>query len=72
MEICALASFIKHILSKPQLFGSLINPLSANLTKWSNILKQYVGNFRRIVWVCLTILWGWRLKVKLTQAILIN
>ena len=23
-----------------------INPLSANLTKWSNILKQFVGNSR--------------------------
>ena len=21
------------------------------------------GNFRRIVWLCLTILWDWRLKV---------
>ena len=49
MEVSVLASFIKHILSKPQLFGSLLNPLSASLTKWSNILKQYVGNFQRIV-----------------------
>ena len=23
---------------------------------------QFVGSCRRIVWVCLTILWGWRLK----------
>ena len=34
-----------------------INPLSANPTKWSNTLKQFVGFCRRIVWVCLTILW---------------
>ena len=38
------------------------NPLSANPTKWSNTLKQFVGYCRRIVSVCLTILWGWRLK----------
>ena len=31
----------------------LFNPLSANPTKWSNT---------RIVWVCLAIFWGWRLK----------
>ena len=39
-----------------------INPLSANPTKCSNTLKQFVGFCRRIVSVCLTILWGWRLK----------
>ena len=39
------------------------NPLRANPTKWSNILEQFVGKIRRIVWVCLTILWCWRLKV---------
>ena len=37
-------------------------PLSVNFTKWSNIFKQLVDNSRWIVWVCLTILWGWRLK----------
>ena len=40
-----------------------LNPLSANPTKWSVTLKQFVGFCWRIVWVCLTILWGWRLKV---------
>ena len=30
-------------------------------------LKQFVGNIWRIVWVCLTILWGWRLKDKENQ-----
>ena len=38
------------------------NPLSANPTKVSNTLKQFVGCCRRIARVCLTILWGWRLK----------
>ena len=38
------------------------NPLSGNLTKWSDTLKQFVGFCRRIVWVCLTILWGCYLK----------
>ena len=36
--------------------------LSANPTKWSNTLKQFISNSLRIVWVCLTILLGWRLK----------
>ena len=31
-------------------------------TKWSNRLKQFPGFCRRIVWVCLTISGGWRLK----------
>ena len=39
-----------------------INPLSANFTKWSNTLKQFVGFGRQIVWVYLTILQGWCLK----------
>ena len=43
-----------------------LNPLSANPTKWSNTLKQFVGNsrriVRRIVWACLTVLWNWRLN----------
>ena len=36
-----------------------INLLPANPTKWSYSLKQLVACCRRIVWVCLTILWGW-------------
>ena len=35
-----------------------VKPLSADPVKWSNTLKQFVSNSRRIVWVCLTILWG--------------
>ena len=38
------------------------NPLSANPTKWSNTLKQFVRCSQRIVWVRLTILWSWRLN----------
>ena len=38
------------------------NPLSANPTKCSNTLKQFVGNSQQTVWVCLTIWWGWCLK----------
>ena len=30
--------------------------LTANPTKWSNTLKQFVGSYLRIVWMCLTIL----------------
>ena len=37
----------------------IINPFSANPTKWSNTLKQFVGDSGQIVSVCLTILWGW-------------
>ena len=35
-----------------------LNPLSANPTKWSNTLKQFVELFECV----LTTLWGWRLK----------
>ena len=38
-----------------------LNPLSANLAKWSNTLKHFVGFCRLITWA-----WpfcGWRLKV---------
>ena len=45
----------------PSLFK--VNHLSANPTKWSNRLKQFIGNSGQIVWVFFTILWGWRLKV---------
>ena len=39
-----------------------LDPLSTNPTKWSNRHRQFVGKSKRIVWVCLTILWVWRLK----------
>ena len=35
-------------------------PLCTYPTKWSDTLKQFS---QLIAWVCLTILWGWRLKV---------
>ena len=31
------------LISFPVIFEILLNPLSANLTKWSNTLKQFVG-----------------------------
>ena len=40
----------------------IFEPFSTNPTKWSNTLKQFVGNRRRIVLVCLTILLGWWLR----------
>ena len=39
-----------------------IKPSSTNPMKWWNTLKQFFGKSRQIVWVCLTSLWGWRLK----------
>ena len=39
-----------------------INPLSTSPIKWSNTLKQFIGLCQWIIWVCLTILWSWRLK----------
>ena len=44
-------------------FLKVLNLLSANPTKWSNALKQFVGKSRQIVWVRLAILWSSRLKV---------
>ena len=48
-KLCAIG-FSKHTVN-------LFNPLSANTTKWSNTLKQFVGET-----VCVTTLWDWRLK----------
>ena len=44
------------------LFLVSFTPLSANPTKWSNTLKQFVGKSQLIVSVCLTIFWDWQLK----------
>ena len=52
--------YINFFLCSHRLFFSL--PLSTNFTKWSNKLKHFVGCCRRIVWVCLPILWDWHLK----------
>ena len=43
-------------------YQCLFNPLSAKLTKWPNISNNSWAICRRIVWVCLAILWDWRLK----------
>ena len=39
-----------------------VNNLSSKTTKWAKTLKHFLGYCRRIVWVCLTILWDWCLK----------
>ena len=40
----------------------IFKPLSVNPIKWSNTFIPFVGDRRRTVWVCLTILWGWCLN----------
>ena len=40
--------------------NKILNALSTNFTKWSTTLKQFVGQLSAN---CLTILWGWLLKV---------
>ena len=45
----------------------LVEPLSGSPPKWSNTLKQLVGCCRKLAWVCLTILWGWRLNRKVIK-----
>ena len=47
---------VGEVLDPSLLLLKLFNPLSANPTKWSNTLKQFVGKSRQIVWLCLTIL----------------
>ena len=47
--ILIVSSVFQHIFNDR--FKFILN------TKWPNILKQFVGNSRRIIWVCLTILW---------------
>ena len=41
-----------------------INLLSANRTKWSKTLKQFVGCCKRIFWIFLSILWDGASRVK--------
>ena len=52
MSLLKKAAYFRYIFEKKAtymiklIFKKLrsINPLSANLTKWSNMLKQFVGN----------------------------
>ena len=37
-----------------------------------NILKQFVASYQRIVWECLTILWGWNKFEKVRKVITKN
>lgn len=48
---------------------NILNPLIANPKKCSNTLKLFFSSRQRIVLVCLTILYGWRLKFKHTGTI---
>ena len=63
-ELQGLASYIAETFVGDELTLTTtnINPSSANPTKWSYTLNQFVGNRRQIFRVFLTILWGWRLK----------
>ena len=47
---------------------SIFNSLGTSTTKWSNTLKQFVGNSRQIVWVCLTNLWVCAYTFKIRKA----
>ena len=60
-----LASFYVKGTSVRNGLTAIINPLSTNPKKWSNTLKQFVGNCQKIVLVCLTILWVWCFKINL-------
>ena len=55
--IFSIASILEEYLNHSQaytmeLFCKVVNPLSANPTKWSNTLKQFVGNLPT---TCLTV-----------------
>ena len=41
--------YILQLMSENKKSHTQLNPLSANPIKWSNTLKQFVGNSRRIV-----------------------
>ena len=51
----------------------ILNSLSTNSTKWSNILKQIVGCCRQIVWVYLTFrgVGAWRFNLHVCIAVLL-
>ena len=49
-------------------FQLSFNPLNAKFTKWSTHSNNSSANWRRIVWVCLSILWDWRLKGQLSMS----
>ena len=54
--------YFRKLHQKTYVVHGNFNSLNAYPTKWSNTLKQFAGCCHRIVWVCFTILWGWRLK----------
>ena len=50
-----------HFFILPYLMGVLIT-LKRQPPNIVRHTQQFVGKWRQIVWVCLTILWGWHLK----------
>ena len=62
LEICSNYAVKHQNDNKAANLLTFLNLLSANPTKWSNTLKQFVGSCRLIVWVCLIALRGWCLK----------
>ena len=50
-----LKKCLRKVVLAPPFIHTTLNPLILNLTKWSNTPKQFVGCWKRIVWVCLTI-----------------
>ena len=55
--------FVNHFMKNVKGF----NPLSTNITKWSNTLKQFVVKLPTN-YLSVTILWDWRLKGQLSFA----
>ena len=49
LQVLATELYKLHHGLAPELMNDVFNPLSANPTKWSNTLKQFVGFCRRIV-----------------------
>ena len=44
MRLCSnMFCFLQLILVDKEVHNNMLNPLSANFTKWSNTLKQFVG-----------------------------
>ena len=63
-SIFFFSRFLSHVSKQAgEYFCIAFNPLSVNPVKWLNTLKQFVENSRRTIWVYLTILWSWHLKI---------
>ena len=49
MKETSYNNHISFLFLKGSILTAIVNPLSGNLTKWLNTLKQFVGSSRRIV-----------------------